>query len=404
MSGCSAGDPTEEGRDTTASTPAPSIPAASAPASAVPVQGPWQAWKRTPSGGEAQALCDATKHQLVCGTGADGLVGRSRTDGSLTWSLPATTPATGTDTDQSNAPVLDSADERALIFAGRVLRAANLRTGTQAWSDQLPEGREFVRVVAADGTVYALDTPTGDHSNTDVALGAYRASDGSALWHKSLDADPSGGLAAFGGRVYTTDGTQVTARAARTGTATASSPSGVECPRLLSGGGHLVCTGSPASASDVFPPLRRLDTTTLRPLATAEDSGMKPFRGLITADGVLLLYEDSAEDPGAGTWYAYDLDQARRLWRYPTTTQEGGVTDGRFVTFTPVNDPTKSRVISIDLHTGPDGTGAAAPRTSPVYLEARDAEIPSLVVPGGDAGHVVIKPRAHPALRSVPLP
>jgi hypothetical protein len=216
--------------------------------------------------------------------------------------------------------------------------------------------------------------------------------------------DRDGGLVALGGRVHTTDGTEVTARDARTGAPTASTPEGTECPRLLSGGGHLVCTGSPLSASDTFPPLQRLDPITLRPLATAEDTGMKPEHGLISADGVLLLYEDSAEDPGAGAWNAYDLERPRRLWSYSTSPEEAGVVGGRFVTFTPDHGPTGPRLISIDLHAGPDATGTAAPRTSPVYPQARPGENPELLVPGGDAGHVVIEPRIHPALRSVPLP
>jgi hypothetical protein len=338
----------------------------------------------------------------VCSTAPDGLVGISRATGASTWTVPATGGGT-----KNAGLVVDSADERAVTSSGHSLRAANLRTGKAAWTHRLPSVRSYLGMAASDGTVYALDALSDTVQTTgytDVALGAFRASDGAMLWHRPVGAEPSEGLAAFGGRVYATDGTKVTARDARTGKTVATSPAGTECPHLISGSGYLVCTGSPISASDTFPPLRRLDPVTLKPLRTAEDTGMKPERGVISSDGVLVLFEDSAEDPGAGTWNAYDLNHPRRLWGYDTTTEEAGLAGGRFVTFTPVYDGTRGRLITIDLHAGPDGTGAAAPRMSAPYPQTRSGEYAALILPGGGAGHVVVEPKAHHALRSIPLP
>jgi phage gp45-like len=75
------------------------------------------------------------------------------------------------------------------------------------------------------------------------------------------------------------------------------------------------------------------------------------------------------------------------------------------VTFTPVNDrTTRGRVLTIDLHAGPQGTGTAAPRMSAAYSQTRDGEHPVLVAPGGDTGHLVVMARTHGSLRSLPLP
>jgi hypothetical protein len=338
----------------------------------------------------------------VCSTAPDGLVGRSRATGAVTWTVPAT--GTG---GKNGGLVVDAADERAVTIGGRVLRAANLRTGKAAWTHRLPSQRSYLSISTVPGTLYALGAKNDSAQSagpTDFTLGAFRASDGTTLWQKAVDVDFSEGIAAIGNRVYTTDGKKVTARDARTGNTVATSPSALKCPHLISGGRYLVCTGSPLSAEDTFPPLRRLDPATLQPLATAEDTGMKPERGLISSDGVLVLYEDSAEDPGAGAWNAYDLDRRRRLWSYDTTTEEAGLAGGRFVTFTPEDASTRDRVITIDLHAGPDGTGAAAPRIATWYPQTKSGEYPVLIVPGGDAGHVVVEPRKHRALRSIPLP
>ncbi|AXG51473.1 hypothetical protein SLCG_0318 [Streptomyces lincolnensis] len=387
-SGAGNAGPSGSGRAEVASVPV-------AARSAVAVDGPWRAWTRSLSPRETS--CGSTAHQIVCATTPDGFVGRSRATGEVTWTVPAT--ATG---GKNGGLVVAATDERAVTSGGRVLRAANLRTGKAAWTHRLPAGRAYTGVGAASGVVYALDARDG----TDVALGAFRASDGAALWHRSVDADPHEGIAALGDRVYTADGagTKVTARDARTGRTVATSPAGTECPHLVSGGRYLVCTGSRFSASDTFPPLRRLDPVTLQPRETAEDTGLKPERGLISSDGVLMLFEDSAEDPGAGSWNAYDLNRARRLWSYDTTTTEAGLVRGRFVTLTPDNDASRGRVISIDLRVGPTGAGAAAPRQSPSYPQLTSGEHPELLVPGGDSGHVVVRTRTRPVLRSIPLP
>ncbi|MHB9858374.1 outer membrane protein assembly factor BamB family protein [Streptomyces sp. YIM S03343] len=394
LAGCTSpgNTPSRESSRTTVSAPG----APSAPSTPVTVSGPWHAWTTVLSRQEGR--CGATAHQVVCRTGFGGLVGRSRVTGELTWAVPPT--GGGKDA----ALVVDSADERAVTGSGEILRAANLRTGTAAWTRRLADGGSASNALgAADGTVYVLETP--EKTAGSIALGAFRASDGRTLWYRTVDADPYGGIAAFGGRVYTTDGAKVTARDARTGVAVATSPRGVECPNLISGSHYLVCTGSPLFAGDAFPPLRRLDPVTLGPLPTAEDTGDKPERGLISSDGVLVLYEDSAEDPGAGAWNAYDLVRHRRLWSYANTTEEEELAGERFVTFTPGNVATvRGRVITIDLHAGPKATGAAAPRMSAPYPQTRDGEHPTLVVPGGDSGHVVVQARTHRGLRSIPLP
>ncbi|NUO91992.1 MAG: PQQ-binding-like beta-propeller repeat protein [Dermatophilaceae bacterium] len=363
----------------------------------VSVSGPWRAWTASVSAQEVAGTCAATAHQVVCGTGSGGIVGRSRATGAVTWTAPA--PGKG----RSGNLVVDAADERAVTGVGRVLRTANLRTGKAAWTHRLAEDRAYFGIHAASGTVYALDASS--RTPGDVALTAFRASDGRTLWHHAVAADPTAGIAAFGGRVYVTDGTRVTARSAASGAALATSPQGTECPELLSGGRYLVCTGSPLSAGDVFPRVRRLDPGTLEPLPTARDSGQLPARGLISADGVLMLFETSAEDPGAGDWNAYDLVHGRKLWSYSTSTWEGALADGRFVTFTPEYDQAKrGRLISIDLHAGPQGTGTAAPRMSAAYSQTRGGEHPVVLAPGEGTGHVVVMARTHGSLRSLPLP
>jgi outer membrane protein assembly factor BamB len=118
-----------------------------------------------------------------------------------------------------------------------------------------------------------------------------------------------------------------------------------------------------------------------------------------------VLYEAGAEDTGAGNWFAYDLENDRRLWSTYATRADATVADGLFVTFTPRNDRTRrDRVITIDLHAGPQGTGTAAPRMSAAYSQTRAGEYPVFVASGGDTGHVVVMARTHGSLRSLPLP
>ncbi|RRR78564.1 PQQ-binding-like beta-propeller repeat protein [Streptomyces sp. RP5T] len=361
------------------------------------VSGPWRAWTVSLSRGEARGGCGATAHQVVCATDSGALVGRSRADGRVTWTVPAH------DRGRSAGLVVDAAGERAVTGVADVLRAANLRTGARAWTHRAPTGRTYAALGAADGVVLAL--ATSDPSSRTAVLEAVRASDGRSLWHRTVARSAGEPLAAFGGRVYTADGTRVTARDARTGATVATSPAGVECPHLVTGGHYLVCTGSPFSAGDTFPPMRRLDPATLKPLPTPRNTADKPVRGVISDDGVLVLYEAGAEDTSAGNWYAYDLEKDRGLWSTYATEADAGVTAGRFVTFTPANDSAgRGRVITIDLHSGPRGTGSAAPRMSPAYAQTRDGEHPVLLAPGGGTGHVVVMARTHGALRSLPLP
>jgi hypothetical protein len=390
--GCSGAEDAPSGQSSRTTVSVPGGPSASR---TVDVSD-WRAW--TASYSAAEGRCEATAHQVVCRTGTGGFVGRSRSTGEVTWSVPPT--GRGKDAEL----VVDSAAERAVTSSGETLSAANLRTGKAAWTRRLTDGSSFPVVIrVTDGTVFVLETPTA--GSMIISLAAFRASDGKTLWHRDVAVDPYGDMAAFGGRVYTTDGTKVTARDARTGDSVATSAKGVECPHLISGGHYLVCTGSPISAGDTFPPLQRLDPDTLRPLKTAEDTGEKPERGVISSDGVLVLYEDSAEDPGAGSWNAYDLVHPKRLWSYDNTTEEAELAGDRFVTFTPRNVPAvRDRVISIDLHAGPKATGDAAPHMSARYSQARGGEGPRLVVPGGDPDHVVVQAITHRSLRSVPLP
>ncbi|WP_020135193.1 PQQ-binding-like beta-propeller repeat protein [Streptomyces sp. 351MFTsu5.1] len=364
------------------------------------VSGPWRAWTASVTRPEAHGSCGATTHQVVCATDTGALVGRSRADGRVTWTVPGDAHA------RTARLLVDAADARAVAGVGGVLRAADLRTGEQAWTRRLPAGRAYVALAATDGIVYALHAPE-PYVRTGAVLDAVRASDGTPLWHRNVAWSTGEPLAAFRGRVYTADGvTRVTARDARTGATVASSPAGVECRHLVTGGHYLVCTGSPFSAGDVFPPMRRLDPATLKALPTPRKTIDKPVQGVISDDGILVLYEAGAEDTSAGDWYAYDLVNDRRLWStYATRTDGAGVAGGRFVTFTPVNDfAARGRVLTIDLHAGPHGTGSAAPRMSPAYAQTRDGEHPQLVVPGGDTGHVVVMARTHGSLRSLPLP
>ncbi|MEV5953205.1 PQQ-binding-like beta-propeller repeat protein [Streptomyces sp. NPDC051987] len=361
------------------------------------VSGPWRAWAATLSSQEAHGSCGATAHQVVCATDSGGFVGRSRADGRVTWTVPAGGHG------KSAGLVVDATDERAVTGSAGVLRAADLRTGAQAWASQLPADRTYLALGAAEGIVYALEA-SDPFAHTPV-LDAVRASDGTPLWHRTVAWMPGEHLAAFQGRVYTADGTRVTARDARTGVTVATSPAGVACPHLVTGGHYLVCTGSALSAGDTFAPMRRLDPATLRPLPTPRNTADKPVRGVISDDGVLVLYEAGAEDTSAGNWNAYDLDNDRKLWSAYATEADAAVAGGRFVTFTPRNDrTTRNRVITIDLHAGPQGTGATAPRMSAVYSQTRAGEYPLVLTPGGDTGHVVVMARTHGSLRSLPLP
>ncbi|WP_405975974.1 PQQ-like beta-propeller repeat protein [Streptomyces sp. NBC_00988] len=386
------------GHTTTASAPA-SASASAVTQSSGGGQDSWRAWTRDLSGSEGVKVCGATAHQVVCATGADGFVGRSRTDGAVSWTVPTITSG------KNLGLVVDKADERAVTSGGRTLRAANLRTGKAAWSLRLPADRAYTGFVAADGIVYALDAWSSFDREANVELGAYRASDGTTLWHRTVHADRYESPAAFGGRVYTTDSSKVTARDARTGDALATTTSGTKCPHLISGADYLVCSGSAYTTEDTFPPLRRLDPGDLRPLATAKASDQKPERALISADGVLMLFEVSPEDSSVGDWNAYDLNHPKKLWSYHTTSDEAGLVGGRFLTFTPRNDrATRGHMISIDLHAGPHAKGDAAPRMSPAYPETVGSAYPAFVLPGGDPDHVVIETMVHHILRSLPLP
>ncbi|MFG2791100.1 PQQ-binding-like beta-propeller repeat protein [Streptomyces sp. NPDC048419] len=393
--GGSSGDPSPAASSPTTA-PAPSPDVSSRAAAPAPVSGPWRAWVTKLSAAEAHGTCGATAHQVVCATNSGGFVGRSRADGGITWSVPAS------DHGKSAGLVLDAADERAVTGAAGVLRAANLRTGTQAWTHRLPSG-DAAALGAAGGVVYALDAT--DPTSSTAVLEAVQASDGTSLWRRTVAWESGEPLAAFRGRVYTADGTQVTARDARTGNTVATSPTGFECQHLVSGGHYLLCTGSPYSAVDAFPPMRRLDPTTLRPLPTPRNTIDKPVHGLISDDGVVVLYEAGAEDTSAGNWNAYDLKSGRRLWSSYATEADAAVAGGRFVTFTPVNDRARrGRVITIGLHAGPRATGAAAPRMSEPYPQTRYGEHPLLVVPGGDTGHLLVVAQTHASLRSLQLP
>ncbi|MGQ4510747.1 outer membrane protein assembly factor BamB family protein [Streptomyces sp. DW26H14] len=334
----------------------------------------------------------------MCGVGADGLTGRSRATGAVTWQIPSL--ATG----RNVGLVLAVPDGRAVAAGADTLHAADLRTGSSAWSHRLTPGRAYAALAEGGGAVYALDTTTGPPGDTrTVTLDAYRTTDGTALWHRSVHADATAPPRVIGGRVYTTDGSTVTARGARTGRVVATGPAGTDCPQLLSGAGYLVCTGSRFSASDTFPPVVRLDPATLRPVRTLRDSGMKPVAGVFS-DGVLVLYEEGAEDSSAGDWSAFDLGSGAELWSYHTTTGQGALDGGSFTTFTPSYDTAGGRLISIDLRAGPEGTGAAAPRFSPAYPDTDFSRYPSVVVPGGGAGHLLVQSTRVGTLRSVPSP
>jgi outer membrane protein assembly factor BamB len=193
---------------------------------------------------------------VVCSTAPDGLVGRSNSTGTVTWRVPSSGSGK-----KNGGLALATVDHRAVTSGGRVLRAANLVTGKDAWSHRLPSGHAYSGVGQANRIVFALEATTGllaQDGRTSIVLAAYRTSDGAPLWHRSVNADPAEPPYSFGGRVYTTtEGGRVTARDARTGNVVGASPSRTQCPHLVSGHGYLVCTGSPRSASDTFPPVKR---------------------------------------------------------------------------------------------------------------------------------------------------
>ncbi|WP_234434286.1 PQQ-binding-like beta-propeller repeat protein [Streptomyces sp. NRRL F-5126] len=359
------------------------------------------------SSAEAPGTCLATAHQVVCSAAPDGLVGRSRATGAVTWRVP------GSGTGKNGGLVIAAGAARAVTSSGRTLRAADLRTGRQAWSHRLPAGHTYTGAGSDGTTVFAYESgggPAGRAGSPPTVLAAFRGSDGTPLWHKTVAAAADTAPTAFGGRVYTTDGARVTARDNRTGAVLATSPRGAECPALVSGGHYLVCTGSPYSASDIFPPVRRLDPASLQPLSTVPEPSMMPRRGMVSPDGVLMLFETSAEDPGAGTWEAYDLGRPRKLWSYATTTDEGALCGERFATFTPAYGPGTGRLITFDLHAGPHGTGSEAPRQSATHQETRWSERPAVIVPDGGSGHpdppghVVVEGHVHHTLRSIATP
>ena len=330
---------------------------------------------------------------MVCSVAPAGLVARSAGTGEVVWRLAASARA-----GRNAGLAVDGS--RAVSAGDRTLRAADLDTGTTAWTTTLRRGSRFGAPAVADGVVYAASYGTNPTTAPSPELLAYRASDGAALWRESsTDLHP----VAAGGRVYSVEsGGRVLARDGRTGRIVATSDPSSACEALISGAGRLVCTGSPLSASDTFPPVTLVDPATLAVVRTLPQPGDKPYGGVISDDGVLVLREVNAEDPSVGRWIGVDLRTGSALWTSDgTTDNDVALVGGRAVWLTAANGSTPGRLVSVDLRKGPNGTGADAPRLSPVYPEAAGGRSARLTAQGR---HVVMAPRIRPALRSVVAP
>lgn len=345
----------------------------------------WQPWTVALSTAEASRTCLPTDRLVVCPVAPAGLVARSASTGAVAWSVGADRP-TG-----RNAGVAADGN-RALSAGGRTLRAFDLTTGRPAWTKEFPAGRTVGRPAAADGVVYVA--AYGATAAEPQTLFAYRASDGAPLWQR----DSTGIVpVAVGSRVYTVEsGARAVARDGRTGEVVATSDGSHPCPSLISAPGYLVCASSPAAAGDIFPPVVRIDPDTLAFDRTLLQPVDKPYGGVITPDGVLVLRTVNAEDPAGGDWTAIDMESGSTLWE--TT----GMGDDIVLAGSRVVWVSEGRLVSVDPRGGPEAAGADAPRYSPAYPEAADDRYPNLSA--HDDTHLVLQTDARPTLRSVPAP
>ncbi|WP_446038959.1 outer membrane protein assembly factor BamB family protein [Streptomyces sp. SID1121] len=318
-----------------------------------------------------------------------GFVARSASTGEVVWSV-------GADAAKGRNAGAAVDGNRAVAAGGRTLRAVDPVAGRVAWTKALPAGRTFGPPATAAGVVYAATY--GAIAAEPQTLFAYRASDGTPLWHRDTT-----GIAPFalGGRILTVEsGARAVARDGRTGEVVATSDPSHPCPSLIGAPGRLVCTESGSAAGDIFPPVVRVDPATLRFVRTLWQPGDKPHGGVISPDGVLVLRTVNAEDPSSGGWTGLDLTTGRTLWR-TTGPEDGGTNDDVVLAGSRAVWISGGRLVSVDPRKGPYATGADAPRRSRVYTEASDRGSPRLTAYGT---HLVLQPATRPALRSVTAP
>ncbi|MFJ1598732.1 PQQ-binding-like beta-propeller repeat protein [Streptomyces sp. NPDC088261] len=349
----------------------------------------WRDWVVGAGGAGPSGRCLASERLLVCPVAAAGFVGRSVSTGEVVWSVGAD-GAEG----RSAGAVVDG--ERAVAAGGRTLRAVDPADGRVAWTKALPAGRTFGPPAAAGGVVYAA--AYGATAAEPHTLFAYRASDGAPLWQR----DTTGTTPfARGGRVLTVEsGARAVARDGRTGEVVATSDPAHPCPSLIGAPGYLICAESGSAAGDTFPPVVRVDPATLGFAGTLWRPGDKPYGGVITPDGVLVLRTVNAEDSSSGGWIALDLRTGGTLWR-TSGPEDGGTNDDVVLAGSRAVWIAGGRLVSVDPRKGPYATGAGAPRRSRVYAEAADGRSPRLTAYGT---HLVLQTGTRPALRSVTAP
>ncbi|WP_328580925.1 outer membrane protein assembly factor BamB family protein [Streptomyces sp. NBC_00370] len=337
---------------------------------------------------EASGDCRTTDRLIVCPVAPAGAVAHSASTGAVAWRA-------GTDRPAGRNSGLAVDGDRAVSAGGRTLRAVDLATGRAAWTKTYPAGRTVGPPAAAGGVVYAATY--GATVAEPQTLFAYRASDGTPLWHRaSTETSP----VALGSRVYAVEPvgrtvSRVVARDGQTGKVVATSDVSHPCPDLISAPGYLVCASSGDAAGDTFPPVVRIDPATLAFRRTLLRPVDKPSGGVISPDGVLVLRTVNAEDPVGGDWTAVDIRTGRTLWRTTGTSDDVVLAGSRAVWIS------GGRLVSVDPRGGPRATGTAAPRRSPAYREAADGRSPHLT---GYGTHLVVQAKVKPALRSVPAP
>ncbi|MFJ2647445.1 PQQ-binding-like beta-propeller repeat protein [Streptomyces sp. NPDC087420] len=352
-------------------------------------QAGWRTWAVGSTGPAPSGRCLPTGRLLVCPVAPAGFVAHSASTGKVVWSVGADGAKGG------NAGAAVGGD-RAVSAGGRTLRAVDLTAGRVAWTKTLPAGRTFGPPAAADGVVYAATY--GATAAEPQTLFAYRASDGVPLWQRdTTETAPF----ALGGRVLTVEsGARAVARDGRTGEVVATSDPSHPCPSLIGGPGYLVCTESGSAAGDTFPPVVRVDPATLRFVSTLWRPGDKPYGGVISRDGVLVLRTVNAEDSSSGGWMAVDVRTGKTLWK-TTGPEDGGTNDDVVLAGSRAVWISGGRLVSVDPRKGPYATGADAPRRSRAYAEASDNRSPHLTAYGT---HLVLQPATRPALRSVTAP
>ncbi|WP_327238138.1 PQQ-like beta-propeller repeat protein [Streptomyces sp. NBC_01317] len=349
----------------------------------------WRTWAAGFTGPAPSGTCLPTERLLLCPVAPAGFVAHSASTGEAVWSV-------GADRAKGRNAGAAADGDRAVSAGGRTLRAVDLTAGRVAWTKVLPAGRTFGPPATADGVVYAATY--GATAAEPQTLFAYRASDGTPLWQRdTTETAPF----ARGGRVLTVEsGARAVARDGRTGEVVATSDPAHPCPSLIAAPGYLVCTESGSAAGDTFPPVVRVDPATLRFVRTLWRPGDKPYGGVISPDGVLVLRTVNAEDASSGGWTALDLRTGKTLW---TTTgpEDGGTNDDVVLAGSRAVWISGGRLVSVDPRTGPYATGVGAPRRSRVYAEASDGRSPRLTAYGT---HLVLQPGTRPALRSVTAP